>query len=375
MFGGDEMSVGGASPDGPYLSIVISSRNDDHCGNMLERMQASLNALFEQSRRYRLRTELLVVEWNRVPDRPGLSEVLSWPDAHDYCTVRFVEVPEEIHNRYDYSDLQRFYQMIAKNVGIRRARGRFILATNIDVLFSNSLFAYLASGKLTKGKLYRVDRWDVAENTPLGLPLDEQLGHCYRNVVRINTMKRTYDLVNGKNYPIYFTKTVPVHTSGCGDFQLMWRGHWHELRGYPEFHMYSIHIDSLFEYMAHYAGLEEEILTDPMVMFHISHASILPMVKTRDVELAEKVKAIREFRTDELAELAGRMSVAGRPILFNDKNWGLATDDLEDYCVVRAAWDLEFVDAGSFENIPPAAGLAAGLMPTVSPVEGQRSPL
>ncbi len=34
--------------------------------------------------------------------------------------------------------------MIAKNVGIRRARGAFILCTNIDILFSDALFRLLA---------------------------------------------------------------------------------------------------------------------------------------------------------------------------------------------------------------------------------------
>ena len=38
--------------------------------------------------------------------------------------------------------------MIAKNVGIRRARGRFMLATNIDIIFSNELVDWLASGPL-----------------------------------------------------------------------------------------------------------------------------------------------------------------------------------------------------------------------------------
>jgi len=35
--------------------------------------------------------------------------------------------------------------MIAKNVGIRRTRGEFVLATNIDVLFDEGLIAYIAS--------------------------------------------------------------------------------------------------------------------------------------------------------------------------------------------------------------------------------------
>jgi hypothetical protein len=33
--------------------------------------------------------------------------------------------------------------MIAKNVGIRRARGRFVLATNVDILLDDALVRFL----------------------------------------------------------------------------------------------------------------------------------------------------------------------------------------------------------------------------------------
>ena len=48
-------------------------------------------------------------------------------------------MPSELHARYPHGDALPLYQMIAKNVGIRRARGQFVLATNIDILFSNEL--------------------------------------------------------------------------------------------------------------------------------------------------------------------------------------------------------------------------------------------
>jgi len=38
--------------------------------------------------------------------------------------------------------------MIAKNVGIRRARGRFVLCTNVDLLFSDKMVRFLAFGRL-----------------------------------------------------------------------------------------------------------------------------------------------------------------------------------------------------------------------------------
>ena len=39
------------------------------------------------------------------------------------------------------------FQMIGKNVGIRRSRAPFVLATNVDIIFSDALFSFLAETK------------------------------------------------------------------------------------------------------------------------------------------------------------------------------------------------------------------------------------
>jgi hypothetical protein len=67
--------------------------------------------------------------------------------------VRFIQVPPEIHRKFRHADHLPLYQMIAKNVGIRRARGRFILVTNIDILFSDELVSFLAKGLLDRRQL------------------------------------------------------------------------------------------------------------------------------------------------------------------------------------------------------------------------------
>src|SRR5579883_2071122 len=123
----------------PYISVVVTARNDDHGGNLLGRMQCFVNGWIALSNRHHLSSELIVVEWNPPVDRQPLWQALRWPAELGICKVRFIEVPPELHRRYEHADALPLYQMIAKNVGIRRARGRFILATNIDILFSDEL--------------------------------------------------------------------------------------------------------------------------------------------------------------------------------------------------------------------------------------------
>jgi len=140
--------------DRPELSIVVAARNDQHRGCFLRRLQLFVSGLLEQAKIHGLDSELIIVEWNPPPERPKLKEALTWPRETRPCAVRIIEVPQELHRRYRNADRLPLYQMIAKNVGIRRARGRFVLATTADLLFSNELVEFLASGKLMQGTMY-----------------------------------------------------------------------------------------------------------------------------------------------------------------------------------------------------------------------------
>ena len=60
-------------------------------------------------------------------------------EKNSCCPVRIITVPSHLHQQLRYSEHLPLFQMIAKNVGIQRARGEFVLVTNIDVLFSRQL--------------------------------------------------------------------------------------------------------------------------------------------------------------------------------------------------------------------------------------------
>ncbi|MFC1830371.1 hypothetical protein ACFL0O_12275 [Thermodesulfobacteriota bacterium] len=79
-----------------------------------------------QARKYRLNVEIIIVEWNPPSKKPSLSEVIKKDRFSDTITTRIITVPPEIHNTFHNSDKILLFQMIAKNVGIRRAKGHFI---------------------------------------------------------------------------------------------------------------------------------------------------------------------------------------------------------------------------------------------------------
>src|SRR5688500_10937699 len=68
------------SEDKPlHLSVVATSRNDNHGGFLTHRMQHFVDGLAAQCARHGLRAELILVEWNPPADRVPLAEELRWP--------------------------------------------------------------------------------------------------------------------------------------------------------------------------------------------------------------------------------------------------------------------------------------------------------
>src|SRR5215469_10441021 len=76
--------------------------------------------------------------------------------------------------------------------GIRRARGRFVLATNIDILFSSELVAFLAARQLREDRMYRIDRYDAMGDVPVDASPEEQLEYCRTHLLRVNRRGGTF---------------------------------------------------------------------------------------------------------------------------------------------------------------------------------------
>jgi len=525
---------------------VVAARNDDHGGNLLGRMQIFVDGWLAQARRYQIPSELIIVEWNPPADRPPLAEALKWPSDTGPCQVRFIDVPREIHSRYKHAENLALYQMIAKNVGIRRARGRFILATNIDILFSDELAAFLGRQQLSENRMYRIDRHDAMSDVPAGAPIGEQLAYCRNHLIRVNRREGTFQvapdgspimsatdvatvesgilpgegwfspeqfgpvgcfrwaqesaeillkqppqgaalvvdlepgpatggrpldlrivsgaggelarvtiesrtrlrlslptlpeslwfrasgtfatvtsnprtlcfrvfglewdtgggtapvvvegpprtekvltawrslqyliakladggplvpvaipvspglrrllkayvdhrgltgMILGRKRPVApptasaTLETVdPVcapeflHTNGCGDFTLIARERWFDLRGYPEFDVFSMNIDSVFCFAAHYAGAREEVLAEPMRIYHIEHGSGSGWTPEGQKLLFERIaaKGIPILDNELVLEWGAQMRRLDSPMIFNRESWGLAEFELEE---------------------------------------------
>lgn len=348
----------------PYLSVVAVSRNDDHGGDPLRRTQVFINSLAWQAQRYALATELVLVDWNPPEGRAGLAEALEFP-VNAYFCARVIVVPPAVHAGFRHGDRLPLFQMIGKNVGIRRAHGEFVLATNIDILLDDALFEALACRELDPKRMYRADRFDVANTLPdeghearqafcrnkdnlirrnqrqhpeAYRSMQDKDGYASSGLLRTDLARKLpwAELDRSLTVPCVRTaQNVPLeylHTNGCGDFTLLHRNAWAELHGYGEFETFSMHIDSIGCIQAQVAGYRETCFLPPLVCYHIEHAPASGWTPEGGRTLFERIReaGIPLFEWEVVKVTL--ISMMDNEVFFvlNDDHWGLRDIELEE---------------------------------------------
>ncbi|MFA5349848.1 MAG: hypothetical protein WC357_00790 [Candidatus Omnitrophota bacterium] len=355
----------------PYLSIVTCSRNDDHGESMFKRMHMCLSSLGAQLERYKIESEIILVDYNPPDGKPLLKDLLSWPKETRYCSLRTVIVPASLHKRYPDSDRAPFNGALAFNTGLRRSRGQFALLMPIDNLLSNELVEFLAEKRLESDKFYRADRLDVSRKIMEIDSIHEWSDFCKKHVLWIHTRYGSIPVIRKKKHyrstnlaPAGSGSRHPIlHTNGP-DIMLTSRKSWFLLRGYPEIDTYGLYLDGLLCYLAYYNGLKEEILPPRCCLFHIDHESrwrnihptylerilfyCLPDIFALRINwiINKTLKKIfpgimeRRSKTNKLGfkpfniwPALSEMQRTGAPIIFNSSNWGFGDEQLDEYTI------------------------------------------
>jgi hypothetical protein len=286
------------------FSFIIATRNDNHGGNMLLKNQFFVNRWAFNIKKLDINCELIIVDWNS-PKK--LRNKLVVPKLNKNQIIRIIEVPNKIHKKFKNYKKLNIFQMIAKNVGARRATGKYLILTNMDIIFSNNLLKFLKNNELDENCIYRVDRYDINFNKFSNYKINEKT--LDDNITHINKKYYTHDLVKNVKYWTYnsffgfiinflklfttknllnfFTKSKlkikinylksilniikspKLHTNACGDFQLISKKTFFNLSGYYEYDGYSFHIDSILMWKAYFMGYKFKELK--FKIFHINH--------------------------------------------------------------------------------------------------------
>lgn len=348
----------------PYISFVMFARNDSYGHRGTSRLQHSIDTLLQQLNEHRLESEIVLVEWNPPSDdSQPLAEALRLPSESGAASLRIITVPSRHHARYRGHENKGMHVAAAFNVGLRRARGEFVLPKPSDVYYTDSVIARIAKGDLDQGSIYRVDRFDVDAEAVAGPVLSRQqfFEHCATHIVRHHSPIEM---------PPHFG-IRKLHTNACGDFSLMSRALWSEVRGWAEGEsVASLDVDSLALHGAAACGGREVIWREPCRVYKVVHGAItinrvrqvfrpheewLKSVseRTLSIERQTQLRMLLDFPKRRVEGLPGpypsfehnflrraqRWRVGKAPYYLNSADWGLALETLSDDTVCTASWE------------------------------------
>lgn len=139
------------------LSIITTGRNDNYGGDFRGRLMKAAERTQYEAKRHGVDIEQIFVEWN-PPTKMYLSFELAKLGYTCYIVspgVHRKRVSPKVGGR------MVMMQFFAHNVGIRRATGGWILATNPDDIHGLDAWDYLAKQPLDEQRLYRARRFDI----------------------------------------------------------------------------------------------------------------------------------------------------------------------------------------------------------------------
>jgi hypothetical protein len=232
---------------------VLTGRNDGYGGDFAARFFRTLQFNHEQLTARGITHEVVFVEWAPPQDTPFLfEEIASGMPGFDRRLCSWYVVDPEYQSALSLNPRLQYLEFLAKNVGVRRARGRFVLTSNCDVYLGRRVLEALEQHVLQPRILYRAPRHDL------------NLSDAHRDICW-DVLEDPANLAG----PAHVLKP-PYMGSGTGDFVLLDRESFHEIRGFNEvYRVARIGIDRNVIVKALASGLEIRDIGGPI--YHQNH--------------------------------------------------------------------------------------------------------
>ena len=205
----------------PYVTIATYGKNDG-----TTETKEILQSFFDHAAHGISKIPLAKIEFIVVDltekGKTSLSELLSLDEVLK-GRVRFIKFPEGAKGitptRYS-----------AWNIGIRRAKGQFILTCSMNDFLSNAFFYEIASQLLDKRIVYRANVWIAEQHKQINKGFD------YNS---LSSSKYAGELcrLSGNGFRMLYSGDKITDNEWCGtlDFILCSKEIWEQMEGFPEF--------------------------------------------------------------------------------------------------------------------------------------------
>jgi hypothetical protein len=229
---------------------VVTSRNDNYGGNLLERAIYSLRSMINTF------DEVIYVDWNSPNQISLFTEIKNLLPKTG--KVKHIQVTQDFVNSLNLpKNVQACVEVLGKNIAIRRASCDWIAATNIDIIVPKVI-----KNGFSKEIFYIFARRDIT--------LDEikQIETKYKDIQQFLYENMYHYQPHGYSGINHLDKWSIVDS--CGDFQFAHRDIWHKIRGFEERMVFRGFADSNVQRKAYNAGFKLVASFDYPV-FHINH--------------------------------------------------------------------------------------------------------
>ena len=243
------------------ISAVIISRNDNYGGHLNERAIYAINSAINTY------DEVFYIDWN--------SETHSLLyDIKDNLqlkgNLKHIVITPEIASILTNNDpqAQKCCEVLARNIGIRRATGDYIVSTNIDIIHPKREDIENIINSSDNNTMYTLSRrevtWDIIKEFHGG-EMNFNEWDKLRDYIYINSEER---IVEEK------TSTSDDYSiiNCCGDFQLAPKHIWNDIKGFEEDLIYPLYADTNVQKKSVKHGFNLKAIFNPP-MFHINHGS------------------------------------------------------------------------------------------------------
>jgi hypothetical protein len=243
------------------ITAIIISRNDNYGGHLMERATYALNSAIDTY------DEVIYVDWNSE-NHSLLYDIKD--NLQLKGNLKHIVIPPQAAFNLTNGDpeAQKCCEVLARNIGIRRAEGDYILSTNIDIIHPKREDIENVINNSDGNTFITLSRrgldWETIKEFHGG-ELKYQDWKALRDHMGVNSEENVYEdkTMSGDDYSII---------GCCGDFQLAPKHIWHEIRGFEEELIYPLFADTNVQKKAVKHGFNLKAIFNPPI-FHINHGS------------------------------------------------------------------------------------------------------
>lgn len=262
----------------PTITAVVCSRNDSQDNRRMILALKNMSNLYD---------EVILVDYgSEVPLHEYLMNQLPQTGK-----LRCITVSPELVRKLSDSNSDKFVEVWARNIGIRRATSDFIVSTNQDVIIDRP-------ERVPEDTMYTVARYSVPQahtdtlfaqaSAPYLCDIPSSDSPLWYLKGHKNEFQRHPNSTDEQGRATWDPGDVWSLVVSCGDFQLAHRNIWYKIRGFEESLIHRGYADSnIMKKASKFFKIDRIDLS----VFHLDH----PMNSSYSYQLNDKTACVIQF--------------------------------------------------------------------------------